>query len=135
MRLMLIAFFLLGPALWAPPYASAQAPGRMGSRILSLGSWTYEAIERLRSRGYLPGLNPLAQPYRRIDVAAELIVVDADSLQEPTAGWVRMLRRELAPEFRRLSEDARRLQCCPQGHRLGAAQGERKQSRLLSTRT
>jgi len=79
----------------------------MGSRILSLDSWTYEAIERLRTRGYLPGLNPLVQPYRRIDVAVELVDLNADSLQEPVAGWVSMLKRELAPEFRRLlgSED------------------------------
>ena len=104
MRLMLIGIILLGHALWAPSHASAQEPGRMGSRILSLDSWTYEAIERLRTRGYLPGLNPMVQPYRRIDVAAELVGVDADELEEPTAGWVRMLTRELAPEFARLSE-------------------------------
>ena len=103
MRSILIGMLLLGPALWAPLYASAQDPGRMGSRILSLDSWTYDAIERLRSRGYLPRLNPLVQPYRRIDVAAELVGVDADSLREPVAGWVRSLVRELAPEFRRLS--------------------------------
>ena len=104
LRSMLVGMMLLGSALGAPPDASAQDPGRMGSRILSLDSWTYEAIERLRSRGYLPGLNPLAQPYRRIDVAVELMGINADSLQEPTAGWVRMLRRELTAEFRRLSE-------------------------------
>ena len=104
MRWMGIGVVLLGHAFWAPPSASAQDPGRMGSRILSLDSWTYEPIERLRIRGYLPGLNPLAQPYRRIDVAAELVGVDADALQEPVAGWVRSLRRELAPEFARLSE-------------------------------
>ena len=104
LRSMLIGMVLLGPELWAPPRASAQDPGRMGSRILSLDSWTYENIERLRSRGYLPGLNPLAQPYRRIDVAMELLGVEPDSLKAPAAGWVRMLMRELAPEFRRLSE-------------------------------
>ena len=105
MRSMLIGTVLLGAALWAPPSASAQDPDRMGSRILSLDSWTYESIERLRSRGYLPRLNPLVQPYRRIDVAVELVDVGADSLPEPVAGWVRMLRSELAPEFRRLSEE------------------------------
>ena len=104
MRSMVIGVILLGHALWAPPSASAQDPGRIGSRILSLDSWTDEAIERLRSRAYLPGLNPLAQPYRRIDVAAELVDVDADTLPEPAAGWVRMLKRELAPEFTRLTE-------------------------------
>ena len=72
-----------------------------------MDSWTYEAIERLRSRAYLPGLNPLAQPYRRIDVAAELVDLDADTLQEPVAGWVRMLMGELAPELSRLSEPGR----------------------------
>ena len=99
----LIGVVLLGHILGAPSPASAQDPARMGSRILSLGSWTYEAIERLRTRGYLSGLNPMVQPYRRIDVAAELVGVDADTLSDPTAGWVRLLLRELAPEFRRLS--------------------------------
>ena len=94
----------LPPLLFAPLSASAQDRGRIGSRILSLDSWTYEAIERLRSRGYLPGLNPLAQPYRRIDVAVELIGVDAGTLPDPTAGWVRLLKGELAPELSRLSE-------------------------------
>ena len=37
-------------------------------------------------------------------MAAELIDVDADTLQEPVAGWVRRLTRELAPELSRLSE-------------------------------
>jgi hypothetical protein len=92
------------PLLVAPPSVSAQDPGRIGSRILSVDSWTSEVIERLRTRGYLPGLNPLAQPYRRIDVAAELISIDVDSLREPVAGWVGMLRGELAAEIGRLSQ-------------------------------
>ena len=104
-RLIFLRILLfLPPVLVGPASASAQEPGRIGSRILSLDSWTYEAIERLRSRAYLPGLNPLAQPYRRIDVAAELIGVDVDALQEPVAGWIRLLMRELAPELERLSE-------------------------------
>ena len=86
--LRILLFLPLG--LLGTASASAQDPGRIGSRILSVDSWTYEAIERLRIRAYLPGLNPLAQPYRRIDVAVELIGVDADTLGEPVAGWVRM---------------------------------------------
>ena len=70
-RSMVIGVVLLGPALWAPPYASAQDPGRMGSRILSLDSWTYEAIERLQTRGYLPGLNPLAPFLMRLGLIFE----------------------------------------------------------------
>ena len=103
LRWTLIGVVSLGHMFLAPPPASAQDPHRMGSRILSIDSWAYEAIERLRTRGYLSGLNPMVQPYRRIDVAAELVGVDADTLPDPTAGWVRLLLRELAPEFRRLS--------------------------------
>ena len=103
-RSMAVGIVLLGHALWAPPQVSAQDPGRLGSRILSLESWTYEALERLRTRGYLSGLNPMVQPYRRIDVAAELVGLDADTLPDPAVDWIRMLMRELAPEFRRLSE-------------------------------
>ena len=33
-----------------------------------------------------------------------LIGVDVDALQEPVAGWIRLLMRELAPELERLSE-------------------------------
>ena len=97
------SLLLLPLVLFDPASASAQDPGRIGSRILSMDSWTYEAIERLRSRAYLAGLNPMVQPYRRIDVAAELIGLDADTLREPVAGWVRILMRELTPELERLS--------------------------------
>ncbi|SVA62325.1 uncharacterized protein METZ01_LOCUS115179 [marine metagenome] len=103
-RLILLRGLLfLPPTLCGPASAWAQDPGRIGSRILSMDSWTYEPIERLRSRAYLSGLNPMVQPYRRIDVAAELISLEPDTLREPVAGWVRMLTRELAPELERLS--------------------------------
>jgi hypothetical protein len=103
LRWTLIGVVSLGHMFLAPPPTSAQDPHRMGSRILSIDSWAYEAIERLRTRGYLSGLNPMVQPYRRIDLAVELVGVDADTLPGPTAGWVRLLKRELAPEFSRLS--------------------------------
>ena len=83
---------------------SGQEPGSIGSRFLSTDSWTYEAIERLRTRGRLAGLNPLSQPYRRIDVAAELASLDPAALDEPSATWVRQLQKELAPERLRLGE-------------------------------
>ncbi len=135
-RPMLLGVVLLGHALWAAPHASAQDASRMGSRILSLDSWTYEAIEHLRSRGYLEDLNPLAQPYRRIDVAAELMGVDADTLQEPVADWVRMLMRELAPEFRRLSGDESEEQRVGLQFLLGAtAADSRRRNPLMTYRT
>lgn len=94
-------------ALLAPATAGAQDPGRTGSRIVPLDSWTYEGIERLRTRGHLVNLNPMVQPYRRIDVAVGLLELSPDSLEEPVAGWVRLLREEFAPELDRLREGDR----------------------------
>ena len=137
-RWTLIGVVLLGHALGSPPSALAQDPGRLGSRILSLDSWTYEAIERLRTRGFLSGLNPMVQPYRRIDVAAELVGVDADTLPEPTAGWVRLLQRELELELNRLSgpEDEVDAQRLGFQFLLGAAAADsRRRDPLLPYRT
>ncbi len=90
-------------AILVPTGLSAQQdPARTGSRTLPTDSWTYEAIERLRHRGFLPEISPIAQPYRRIDVAAGLAGVDPQAHQEPIAAWIRILREELAPELARL---------------------------------
>jgi hypothetical protein len=78
--------------------ALAQSPAT-GSRYLPLDHWAYEYVERLESRGLLPGLNPLVQPYRRLDVAWELARLTPDSLRAPMAGWVRMLKDEFSREL------------------------------------
>jgi hypothetical protein len=88
-----------------PPGAiQGQSPGETGSRLLRLGSWTYEPIEQLRSRGYLPTLNPLSQPYRRIDVAAALQSLRQEDLSQPVADWVDLLEAELKRELSRLDD-------------------------------
>ncbi len=86
--------------------ALAQDGGR-GSRNLPVDHWSYEYIQRLRSRGLLSNLNPLVQPYRRAEVAQGLVRIDPDTLPEPIAGWVRLLSEELAREMTRL--DNRRV--------------------------
>ena len=83
----------------APEVAAAQDPATIGSRLLPLGSWTYEPIEQLRIRGHLSGLNPLAQPYRRIDVAAGVAQLLEVDLSGPAADWVELLATELAREL------------------------------------
>jgi hypothetical protein len=65
--------------------------------------WAYEYVARLETRGLLPGLNPLVQPYRRLDVARAILTLDPDTLREPVAGWIRMLRDELVEERNTLS--------------------------------
>jgi hypothetical protein len=73
-----------------------------GSRYLSVEHWGYDAITGLRMRGLLPSLDPLAQPYRRDEIATGIHQIDPDTLDGAVAHWVRLLRRELAPEIARL---------------------------------
>ncbi len=47
-------------------------------------------------------VNPTAQPYRRIEVAAGLVGVDPEAHPEPVASWIRILREALATELERL---------------------------------
>ncbi|KPJ93642.1 MAG: hypothetical protein AMS18_05325, partial [Gemmatimonas sp. SG8_17] len=82
--------------------ATAAAQEALGSRNLAVDHWAYEYIERLRPRGYLSNLNPLAQPYRRLEVARGLAGLNPDTLRSPVAGWVRMLQQEFARELERL---------------------------------
>lgn len=71
-----------------------------GSRRVATNNWSYQFIELLRERGYLSNLNPLVQPYRAQEVARGLVALDADTLPEPVAGWVRLLRNEYWREVR-----------------------------------
>lgn len=99
------AVCLMGSGGLATRPVEAQEPGRIGSRLLSLDSWAYEAVERLTHRGLLPGLDPLAQPYRRIDVAAA-VLAGADLPASPVeARWLDQLKEELAAELARLRGD------------------------------
>jgi hypothetical protein len=74
----------------------------MGSRRVATDNWSYEFIVRLRDRGYLANLNPLVQPYRAQEVARGLLELDPDTLPEPVAGWVALLREEYWREIGRL---------------------------------
>ncbi len=102
-RKTIAAVILVGSVFFLPAAGTAQDPGNTGSRILSTDSWSYEALEQLMARGHLPDLNPLSQPYRRIDVAWAMRNLNGEELPSPVARWVELLKRELAPEFARLS--------------------------------
>ncbi len=92
----------LAVAAAAPARSQSVQPDR-GSRIIPIGHWSYEYVQRLRSRGFLTGLNPLIQPYRRADVARGLSALDPATLAVPTSRWVRMLREEFERELDRLA--------------------------------
>ena len=92
-------------------FGTAQAgaqEGSRGSRHLATDHWSYEHIRRLRTRGYLANLNPLVQPYRRMNVARGLAALDPDTLGEPVAGWIRLLSDEFRSELDRLAGRASR---------------------------
>jgi len=86
---------LLSAALSPPSAAQAQRPPG-GSVRVPTDHWSNYYIGRLRDRGFLPGLNPLVQPWRAADVARDLARIDADTLAEPVRGWVRLLQGEYA---------------------------------------
>ena len=97
-----VVLFAVGVAIPRPLVAQAGAPER-ASRNLPVGHWAYEPIYRLRSRGYLVNLNPLIQPYRRIDVARGLAALEPDALAGQVARWVRLLREEFRAEIDRIA--------------------------------
>lgn len=100
--------------------------GPTGSRYLSLDNPAYEAVTQLRERGYLDGLDPLVQPYRRLDIARGLLDLHEDDLPRHLAFSVRFLREELEREIRKLSgEDVEKL-----GVRVGLG-GRASSSRRL----
>ncbi len=97
-----VLLFAVGVAIPRPLVAQAGSAER-ASRNLPMGHWAYEPIHRLRSRGYLVNLNPLIQPYRRIDVARGLAALEPDTLAGPVARWVRLLREEFRAEIDRIA--------------------------------
>jgi hypothetical protein len=86
----LLAVVLLA-ALPSPTHA--QRPAGASIRVPT-DHWANEYVARLRERGYLPGLNPLVQPWRAADIARALGALDPDTLTPPVRGWVEMLRQE-----------------------------------------
>jgi hypothetical protein len=57
----------------------------------------------LHRRGLLGSLNPLVQPYRRIDLARALLLVDKNSLERPVRDWVQILENEVRLELEDLA--------------------------------
>src|SRR5574341_1334127 len=90
----LVSCLVVGLAL--PRAAGAQ---RSGSRLLETDHWANDYLRRLRSAGYLSRLDHLAEPYRWSEVARSLRGLGPDSLPEPMASWVRLLRREFGIEI------------------------------------
>lgn len=94
---------LLCLAIGITPMAVRAQERAAGSRYLPMGHWAYEYVQLLRTRGLLRSLNPLVQPYDRMEVAGDLSKLDPDTLRQPVARWVRLLQEEFAVELDRIS--------------------------------
>ena len=97
-RVLLLVLLGIG----APSSVLGQS-GPQGSRYLSLDHPAYEAVRQLRDRGYLEELDPLVQPYRRLDIARGLAGIGEDDIPRHMAHAVQLLRKELNMELRRLA--------------------------------
>jgi uncharacterized membrane protein YbhN (UPF0104 family) len=76
----------------------AQSLVAQGPRLLPTDHWANEYVGLLTERGVISGISPLTQPYTRSGVARAIGTLDADTLEEPVAGWVRLLQEEFTAE-------------------------------------
>ena len=78
---------------------------RRASSYLPLEHWAYRYIDLLIARGRLTGLDPMVQPYRRIDVARAIYEAERNpDLAAAERDWFRELKRELEREFHALAD-------------------------------
>jgi hypothetical protein len=97
------------------PAEASRGAGLVGSRYLPLRHWAYDYLDLLVARGTLLGLQPLLQPYLRIDIAKAIGEAErAGRLADAEGAWVERLQEEFAPELHQLGADV------PQKLRLGA---------------
>lgn len=92
----------------ARPLASqnsgAESPAAStSSHYMPMAYWAYRYVDLLISRGRFNSLQPLIQPYRRLDIAAAVVSAQAsDSLSKAERQWLDLLAEEMAPELQKL---------------------------------
>jgi hypothetical protein len=78
-----------------------------GGETFPSNHWAYDIIAELIQRGYLLKLNEATKPYRRLDVAKQLIDVDKSEIEDRSTLWLfAKLENELEPEIDHLRDDA-----------------------------
>jgi hypothetical protein len=100
-----VAGILMALALGQPALAQGSPSAPRGSRLIATTDWMTETVSRVRERGYLGALSPLSQPWERNEVARALSAIPVaafDTMPRHVAGWLRLLRSELAMELARL---------------------------------
>ncbi len=89
-------------------YQGGLGPGTSrASSYLPVDHWAYRTIDLLIARGRLTGLDPMVQPYRRIDVARAIQEAERQSdIPVVEQGWLRQLKSELNREVAALADTA-----------------------------
>ncbi len=83
----------------APPSAADRF---FSSAYLPLGHWAYPLLDNWVASGRITELDPLIQPYRRIEVARAILHVQEDSPTGTEGAWMPALEKEFALELRAL---------------------------------
>lgn len=99
--LLLALLTTLAPRPAAAQVGPGTAPERSfrASAYLPLGHWSYPALEYWIAVGRIDGLSPFVKPYRRLDVAREVLRLEEERLESFEQRLVARLRHELRPEI------------------------------------
>ena len=79
--------------------AQTLPPSSVSSHYLPVGHWTYRYIDLLVARGRLMQLQPLVQPYRRIDVVRAVQAAQGGELDGAERSWLGVLEEEFGAEL------------------------------------
>jgi len=82
--------------------ASSPADRFYSSAYLPLGHWAYPLLDNWVASGRITELDPLIQPYRRIEVARAILRVQDESPTGTEGAWMPALEKEFALELRAL---------------------------------
>ena len=73
------------------------------SPYLPLDRWEYPILDYWVSAGLIHSLSPIVKPWRRMDIANALVVLDESRLGGAEKEWLSRLRASFAPELQQLA--------------------------------
>jgi hypothetical protein len=89
--------------------AQTLSPSTVSSHYLYMGHWAYRYVDLLVARGRLTSLQPLVQPYRRIDVARAVEAARAGELSDTERAWLGVLEEEFGAELAAVAADSAKV--------------------------
>jgi hypothetical protein len=105
----LITLTLAALCLCGVARAQTLPPSSVSSHYLSVGHWAYRYIDLLVARGKLTSLQPLVQPYRRIDVVRAVQAAQRGQLDDSERAWLEVLEEEFGAELAAAAADTAKV--------------------------